>query len=42
MFEVLLMEPEYEICIICGYETEGIKCKFVCPNCGSKRDCSDP
>ncbi|MEK6926387.1 MAG: hypothetical protein AABW50_03860 [Nanoarchaeota archaeon] len=28
--------------IICGTETEEIKCKIICPNCGSKRDCSDP
>ena len=33
---------EKEICIICGHETEGKKCKHVCPNCGAMRDCSDP
>lgn len=29
-------------CILCGFKTKQIKCKIICPNCGSKRDCSDP
>jgi len=32
---------ETEICVLCGFETEERKCKYVCPNCGAKRDCSD-
>lgn len=29
-------------CEVCGTEMYGLHCKIVCPNCGYKRDCSDP
>ena len=29
-------------CEACGTEMYGLHCKIVCPNCGYKRDCSDP
>lgn len=29
-------------CEACGAEMYGLQCKLVCPNCGYKRDCSDP
>jgi len=31
-----------EDCEICGTEMYGLHCKLVCPNCGYRRDCSDP
>jgi hypothetical protein len=31
-----------EECEICGSEMYGLHCKLVCPNCGYRRDCSDP
>ena len=31
-----------EDCEICGSEMNGLHCKLVCPNCGYRRDCSDP
>ena len=31
-----------EHCEACGTEMYGLHCKLVCPNCGYKRDCSDP
>lgn len=31
-----------EECEICGGEMYGLHCKLVCPNCGYRRDCSDP
>ncbi|QIN83699.1 hypothetical protein GBA63_14465 [Rubrobacter tropicus] len=31
-----------ERCEACGTEMYGLHCKLVCPNCGYKRDCSDP
>jgi hypothetical protein len=29
-------------CEACGTLMYGLHCKIVCPNCGYKRDCSDP
>lgn len=29
-------------CEVCGHETYGLHCKILCPNCGYRRDCSDP
>ncbi len=29
------------ICDRCGFEMVEIHCKVVCPNCGSRYDCSD-
>lgn len=29
-------------CEICGYGMYGLHCKIICPNCGYRRDCSDP
>ena len=29
-------------CEVCGTEMYGLHCKLVCPNCGYRRDCSDP
>jgi hypothetical protein len=31
-----------EDCEICGTEMYGLHCKLICPNCGYRRDCSDP
>lgn len=36
------LEPSSEDCEICGSEMYGLHCKLVCPNCGYRRDCSDP
>ncbi len=33
--------PE-EKCEICGAQMFGLHCKLICPNCGYRRDCSDP
>jgi hypothetical protein len=35
-------QPAGEDCEICGTEMDGLHCKLVCPNCGYRRDCSDP
>ena len=35
-------EPSGEECEVCGSEMYGVHCKLVCPNCGYRRDCSDP
>ena len=35
-------QPSGEECEICGTEMFGLQCKLVCPNCGYRRDCSDP
>jgi hypothetical protein len=35
-------EPSGEDCEACGAEMFGLHCKLVCPNCGYRRDCSDP
>lgn len=29
-------------CEVCGCRTYGLHCKIICPNCGYRRDCSDP
>ena len=29
-------------CEACGTRMYGLHCKILCPNCGYKRDCSDP
>jgi hypothetical protein len=34
--------PVGEECEVCGAEMFGLHCKLVCPNCGYRRDCSDP
>jgi hypothetical protein len=34
--------PTRHFCDICGVEMFDHNCKIVCPNCGYKRDCSDP
>ena len=35
-------EPSGEDCEVCSSEMYGLRCKLVCPNCGYRRDCSDP
>jgi ribosomal protein L37E len=35
-------QPVHEDCEVCGTEMYGLHCKLVCPNCGYRRDCSDP
>lgn len=41
-----LREEEREVCTdeceVCGCAMYGLHCKIVCPNCGYRRDCSDP
>ena len=34
--------PVREECEVCGTEMFGLHCKLICPNCGYRRDCSDP
>jgi hypothetical protein len=34
--------PKSHTCEICGTVMYDHNCKIVCPNCGYKRDCSDP
>jgi ribosomal protein S27AE len=34
--------PKEHVCEICGTLMYDHNCKIVCPNCGYKRDCSDP
>jgi hypothetical protein len=34
--------PDRHFCELCGVEMYDHNCKIVCPNCGYKRDCSDP
>jgi ribosomal protein L37E len=36
------IQPSGEDCEVCGTEMYGLHCKLVCPNCGYRRDCSDP
>jgi hypothetical protein len=36
------VEPPGEECEVCGTEMYGLHCKLICPNCGYRRDCSDP
>jgi hypothetical protein len=37
-----ILELSEEECELCGMEMFGLHCKLVCPNCGYRRDCSDP
>jgi hypothetical protein len=37
-----VLEPSGEDCETCGTEMYGLHCKLICPNCGYRRDCSDP
>jgi rubrerythrin len=34
--------PSVHECELCGTVMYDHNCKIVCPNCGYKRDCSDP
>lgn len=34
--------PKEHVCECCGTRMYDHNCKIVCPNCGYKRDCSDP
>jgi uncharacterized Zn finger protein (UPF0148 family) len=34
--------PKEHVCELCGTVMYDHHCKIVCPNCGYKRDCSDP
>jgi hypothetical protein len=34
--------PDTHTCECCGTVMYDHHCKIVCPNCGYKRDCSDP
>lgn len=34
--------PSVHTCELCGTVMYDHNCKIVCPNCGYKRDCSDP
>lgn len=34
--------PAVHECELCGSVMYDHSCKIVCPNCGYKRDCSDP
>lgn len=34
--------PSVHECELCGSVMYDHNCKIVCPNCGYKRDCSDP
>ena len=34
--------PSVHVCELCGATMYDHTCKIVCPNCGYKRDCSDP
>ncbi len=36
------LESSGEECEICSAEMYGLHCKLICPNCGYRRDCSDP
>lgn len=36
------LQPSGEECEVCGTEMYGLHCKLICPNCGYRRDCSDP
>jgi hypothetical protein len=36
------LQTSGEECELCGTEMFGLHCKLVCPNCGYRRDCSDP
>lgn len=34
--------PDAHDCDLCGTRMYEHNCKIVCPNCGYKRDCTDP
>jgi hypothetical protein len=36
------LQPSGEECEVCSAEMYGLHCKLICPNCGYRRDCSDP
>ena len=36
------LEPSGEECEVCDSQMYGLHCKLICPNCGYRRDCSDP
>ena len=36
------LEDAGDECELCGAEMFGLHCKLICPNCGYRRDCSDP
>ena len=36
------LKPFEEECELCGTDMFGLHCKLICPNCGYRRDCSDP
>ena len=36
------LEPSGEDGEVCCSEMYGLHCKLICPNCGYRRDCSDP
>ncbi|MDP8951367.1 MAG: hypothetical protein M3N18_03840 [Actinomycetota bacterium] len=36
------LESSSEECELCGTEMFDLHCKLICPNCGYRRDCSDP
>jgi rubrerythrin len=37
-----VLQSSGEECEVCGTEMYGLHCKLICPNCGNRRDCSDP
>ena len=36
------LKPSGEECEVCDSQMYGLHCKLICPNCGYRRDCSDP
>ena len=36
------VEPSIYFCDICGHEMIEHNCELICPNCGARRDCTDP
>lgn len=34
--------PEVFYCDLCGAEMQNFHCELICPNCGYRRDCTDP
>jgi transposase len=33
---------ESQSCDLCGFEMVELNCEWLCPNCGYRRDCTDP
>jgi hypothetical protein len=33
---------ERQRCDLCGAEMVELNCEWLCPNCGYRRDCTDP